>query len=252
MLNVPHHRRVFITDGKQQAYRIFDFMQNKNEGSIYVSSPEFSKIKFVEIPLDPNNPYISLIDSPGEGKISFHKSGIVSIRNYEETKSRKLIIAGNYLLNLEKNIAGIRHLFTVFMSKPIDLPKSPALNRKSDYVLNSAEDLSPCVMIFFAIPRTQEIKGIRFTSSMHMDNFKDLPKGVGIIELPYHLIAWYTYNTTYMESWPDNSFICYRDGHIVPAFFGSEKGLAIKLCETDYKLIDEGVNINISFSTSDT
>jgi hypothetical protein len=251
MPHVPHHRRIFITDGKR-SYRIFDFIQNKNEGSIYVSSPEFSKIKFVDIPLDPNNPYISLVDSPGDGKISFHKSGIVSIRNYEDTKSRKLIIEGNYLLNLEKSIAGLRHLFTIFLSKPMDLPQSPAHNRKSDYVITSSEELSPCVMIFFAIPRTEELRSVQFTSSMHMDNFKDLPKGMGVIELPYHLIGWYTYNTTYMANWPNSPLVCYRDGYTVPAFLGSEKGLAIKLCETDYKLIEGEVNINISFTGADT
>ena len=107
-------------------------------------------------------------------------------------------------------------------------------------------------MIFFAVPRTQELKGVEFTTSMHMDNFKDLPKGMGVIELPYHLIAWYTYNTTHMDGWPNNPFVCYRDGHTVPAFLGSEKGLTIKLCETDYKIIDGVVTINILFSSEDS
>ncbi len=248
MTHEHHKRRVFITDGNEN-YQIFDFIQNKNDGSIYVSSPNFSAIKWLAVLMDQGRPFISVIDSPGEGKLSLHASGVVSIRNYTDIKNRKLIIQGNYLLKLEKNEAGARHLFTIFMAEPKHLPTSPALNRKSDYLINSSKQLSPLAIIFFAIPRIPNLK-VGFHYSFHIDDLESVPPegGLGTIELPYHSIMWFVYKTKHMNKWPKHPIVCYYDGYTVPTFIGTGDGeFRIELYNPSYKLTENELSIDLAF-----
>ncbi len=249
MVHEHHKRRVFITDGSEN-YQIFDFIQNKNEGSIYVSSPNFSEIKWIGVSI--NNQGIAnleITDSPGDGKLSLHASGIVSIRNYTEIKSRKLIIKGNYLLNLEKTEAGVRHLFTIFMAQPKHVPASPALNRKSDYLINSSKQLSPLVFIFFAVPRIPNLT-VGIHASINMDDLESVPpdNGMGLIELPYHSIMWFAYKTKHMNKWPKHPIVSYTDGYTVPTFIGTGEGeFRMELYNPSYKLTENELTINLAF-----
>ncbi len=248
MVHEHHKRRVFITDGSEN-YQIFDFIQNKNEGSIYVSSPNFSEIKLLAISTDQGKPQISIIDSPGDGKLSLHASGMVSIRNYTDIKSRKLVVFGNYLLNLEKNVAGVRHLFTIYIAQPKHTPASPALNRKSDYLINSSKELSPLAIIFFAVPRILNLT-VGIQAGFNIDDLDSIPPdgGMGIIELPYHSIMWFAYKTKYMNKWPKHPIVCYYDGYTVPTFIGTGEGeFRMELYNPTYKLTENELTINLAF-----
>ena len=119
-------RRIFFTDGVEH-YQIFTFEQNKNDQSIYVSTPTFSKSKW----LIRKASHVSIVNSPGEGKLSLHASGQSHVRANDA-----FIIQGHYLVSPNKNLAGVRQLFSIFMDKPELLPPSPVFNRRSDCSIN--------------------------------------------------------------------------------------------------------------------
>jgi hypothetical protein len=219
-------RRMFIMDSGKH-YKIFDFTQDKKEGSIYISSPNFTKIKWLAISADSNSKLtLSTEDSPGDGKLSIHSSGRAGFRAHNAPHDHKLVINGNYLLDLEKGKAGIRHLFTVFMAEPKELPISPAFNRKSDYSLDNSGRPGPFVMIFFAIPRIS-ILTVSFHFSFDIDDLDNIPPegGLGFMDLAFHSVCWFAYKTKHMNKWPKYPHICYYDGFKVPMFIGTSEGM---------------------------
>jgi hypothetical protein len=206
-------RRLFLSDGKN-FYQILSFTQNRNDASIYISSPDFSKIKWLCVSAENGYPELTVTDSPGDGKLSVHGSGMTKITpNFQ-----KLVVHGNYLLDSNKQALGVRYLFTIQLTKPLFLPPSPAFNRVSDFVITS-NNLAPMVIIFFAIPRIGDLE-VNFQVSFNMDDLESIPpdSGGGSFELISHCVFWFAYRTKHMDDWPPNPYICYYDGHIVPVF----------------------------------
>lgn len=106
-------RRLFLSDG-ENFYHVLSFTQSRADSSIYVSSPDFTRIKWLNISNKSGNPELIVIDSPEDGKLSVHGSGMTKIT----PNIHDLVLHGNYLLDKTKNAAGVRHLFTIQLAKP--------------------------------------------------------------------------------------------------------------------------------------
>ena len=209
-------RRLFLSTD-ENCFQLFSFTQDRADASIYVSSPDFAKVKWLNMSLKDGSPQFTITDSPGDGKLSVHGSGMTKITPNEH----KLVVHGNYLLDSIKQAAGARHLFTVQLAEPKFLPVSPALNRTSDYVINT-KHFAPIVVIFFAIPRVRKLT-VNFQVSFHVDDLESIPpeSGMGSFELLLHNVFWFAYRTKHMDEWPQNPHVCYHDGHMVPVLIGT-------------------------------
>lgn len=188
------NRRIFITSGNEY-YQILDFAQNKADGSIYVSSPDFSEIKWLYVSQDKGIGRLSIVDSPGEGKLSLHGSGMVATRAHDNPRGHALVIHGNYLLSLPKQKAGVRHLFTTLITEPKHLPTSPAFNRASDIAFKTNQ-LKPYVLIFWAVPAIRRLT-VNIMASFNADDLESIPpeSGFGSFSLVYHSVVWFGYRT---------------------------------------------------------
>lgn len=225
-------RRLFIHDGENY-YQILSFTQSKSDASIYVSSPEFSKIKWLSTSISNEALQVKITDTPGDGKLSLHGSGMTKIT----PNIHELVVHGNYLLDIDKQALGVRHLFTIQLAKPSFLPSSPALNRDSDLVI-STKKLSPSVIVFFAIPRVSNLT-VNFKVSFDIDDLDSIPPegGYGCFELLTHNIFWYAYRTKRMDEWAPNPYICYYDGNIVPIMIGTgDREMRIEFRTPNYKI----------------
>jgi hypothetical protein len=220
----PTKRRIFIR-AKDRVFQIFSFAQAP-DGSIYCSSPDFSDAKWLSVEITENGPQVISTEVIGQGKISFHGSGMVAVRPNDDLKGHRLIIKGNHLLNKNEGKIGARHLFTVFMKEPQYNPEASHLfNRESDYCLETKEELKPLVLVFFAVP--QQGITINFQFNLHMDDMVNIPNdvlGLHGFGLRYHDVFWFAYRTKHMEKWPKHAHVCYLDGFIFPIFIGTGPG----------------------------
>jgi len=192
------------------------------------------------------------LKSEGDGKLNIHGCGIATFRSHDRPKNHSLIINGNRLFDKEKKTAGARHLFTTFMNKPTFIPNSPALNRKSDYPIQTNEELSPYVIMFFAIPQSQTGFKINFEFSLSIDEMNNIPGdmlGGNLFSLRYHDLFWFAYRTKNMTNWPKNKLVCYDDGFKVPVFVGLEdQQYRLEYRNPKYSLIGDQFTINCSIS----
>jgi len=217
-------RRIFIRS-KDRVCQLFSFEQTL-DGSIYCASPDFPDAHWVTIEKCDDQILLMTTESLGQGKISFHGTGMVAIRPNDNPKDHKHIVKGNYLIDLSKGMAGMRHLFTVFLKEPqYDPSNSPLFNRKSDYCLEANEELKPLVLLFFAIPK-QGIE-VDFQFCLHVEDMGNIPGdilGLHGFGLRYHDIFWFAYRTKHMVKWPKQSQISYHDGFTFPVFIGTGIG----------------------------
>lgn len=243
-------RRVFITAGAE-VYKILDFTQNKTDGSIYASSPDFSEIQWLHVTKDKHIGRLSVVDSPGEGKLSLHGSGMAATRAHNDPRGHTLVVHGNYLLNLPKQKIGVRHLFTTFMTEPSHVPASPAFNRESDVVFK-VDQLKPYVLIFWAIPAIRHLT-INVTASFHVDDLESIPpeSGFGGFSLVHHSIVWFGYRTKHMHKWPKQTRVCYYDGHGVPILVGTNEGeCRLEIRSPIYELSQDKLALKLDFSAN--
>jgi hypothetical protein len=234
-------RRLFISDGDNH-YQVLSFTQSRTDASIYVSSPDFSKVKWLSVSEENDNLKLTVTDSPGDGKLSLHGSGMTKITpNIPE-----LVVHGNYLLDSNKQDLRARHLFTIQLAKPSFLPASSAFNRESDFVI-STKKLSPIIIIFFAIPRVSNLT-VNFQVGFSLDDVETIPPegGGGSFELLLHNVFWFAYRTKYMDDWPSNPHICYYDGHIVPVLIGvGERKFRAEFRAPIYQISDGELSIEM-------
>jgi hypothetical protein len=220
----PSSRRIFIKT-KDKVRQIFSFAQN-SDGSIYCSSPEFSDAKWLTLQITNSEVRAIETEAIGSGKVSFHGSGMVAVRPNDDARGHRLIVKGHHLLNKEEGLAGVRHLFTIFMKEPGYEPETSHLyNRKSDYCIEANEDLKPAVMIFFAFPQ----KGIKlsFRFNFHDDDLVNVEKdvlGLHRFGLRYHDVFWFAYRTKHMDKWRKYAHVFYHDGFTFPFFIGTGPG----------------------------
>jgi hypothetical protein len=240
-------KRRLLIGNRHLHYQLFKFAQGKTDGSIYITCPRFSETKWIVLSEEQGKLIATAVDSPGDGHISVHGSGRSSIRSNSDVNDRKLIIAGNYLLNLPKSMAGVRHLFTALLAEPSEAPVNA---RTSDYVIGSSKPLSPMALVFFAVPRASSVRRIRIGAIFHVDDLESTPpeSGFGAIELVHHTVAWFAYKTKYMRAWPNAPHICFYDGFHVPAFMGRKhEAYEFILISPKYETTNEGLKISLSF-----
>jgi hypothetical protein len=222
--SIIESRRVFINKGEDY-YQLFSFTQDK-DGSIYCSMPEFPEIQWMQLLVKDNLIQMQIVvPLEDKGKLSFHGSGMVAYRAHKDPKGHQLIVHGHHLK--EKNntsVFGVRHLLSCFFQEPNFIPlQSPALNRKTDYLLKSSIELKPFVMLLFAVPGKPNLQ-VRIDASFHVDDI-DIPPDVsfGNFDLRYHNIVWVIYRTKNMERWPTTTHAMYFDGFRVPMFIGQSQ-----------------------------
>ncbi|MEN6572632.1 MAG: hypothetical protein ABFD24_12410 [Anaerolineaceae bacterium] len=219
-----NRRRIFIR-AKDKVCQIFSFKQSA-DGSIYCSSSDFDDANWFSAVLTEIGPQLVTTEPVGEGKISFHGSGMVAIRPNDDPKGHRLIIKGNNLFNKMEEKVGIRHLFTIFSKEPKYQPtSSPIFNRDGDYCIEANEELKPFVLVFFAAPQGLSIS---FQFNLHMDDMINIPNdflGLNGFSLRYHDILWFAYRTNHMEKWPKQAQVVYHDGYSFPIFIGTGLGI---------------------------
>lgn len=223
-MNQPSQRRIFIKKDNKY-FQLFSFSQGK-DGSIYCSSPDFQETKWVTYIIKRDGPKLVIADSPGPGKLSIHGTGMTKIRAHDKPVGHTLIIKGNYLLNLEKNQIGIRHLFTAFLRQLKYLPNTPAFSRKSDYSIIGGT-IKPFVIIFYAVPQHKEGMKVQFSINFQIDEMENIPNdvlGMNGFGLRYHDVFWFAYRTKNMDKWPKHTYICYDNGYTFPIFIGTGIG----------------------------
>ena len=233
-------RRVFLSDGNTH-YQILSFTQNRSDSSIYISSPDFSIVKWLNITKTNTSTNFTITDSSGSGKLSVHGSGVLKIT----PNIQNLRFKGNFLIDPTKNVAGIRHLLTIQLAKPNYLPSSPCNNRKGDYKIIS-QRFNPLIIIFIAIPRVKRIL-VYHQVKFNNDDLPSLPPevGHGYIDLILHSVFWFAYRTKYMDEWPNNPYICYHDGYFIPMIFGTgDKEFRIEYRNPIYELFENKLTIS--------
>jgi hypothetical protein len=244
----PSDRRLLLKcEGK--SYKLLSLTQ-RNDGSIYIGFPYFRNIKWMGIDKGPEAPTVSMVDSTvEEGKLSFHASGVAGFRSHEVPGDHKLRVRGNYLYNHHNSTAGVRHLVSVFMEQPIELP--PVFpERNSDFWIHNAKPLKPFVLILFAIPRAANVQSVDFQPSFHIDEIETVPPdmGAGLFDLKFHSILWFIYRTKFMNRWPRQSYVSYYDGFTVPMYIGKSENetsgeLRFELNVPTYEMVDSELRI---------
>ncbi len=212
--------RFFLTEGAEH-WQLFTFVQNKNDASIYVGSPSFADIKWLTVGVHPAEP-LRILDSPGGGKLSLHGTGLTHVRAHDGTSEDGLVFSGNILMGAGN--LGVRHMFTVLISKPEHLPQSPAFNRKSDQSVHT-KALLPHVFIFWAVPATRKLT-VEVSASFNAEDLESVPpeSGWGTFGLALHSVVWFAYRTKHMQRWPRHPQVCFHDGYTVPMLIGTSEG----------------------------
>lgn len=212
-------RRVFVN----KRYHLFTVIQEK-DGSIYASWPDFENTKWIICKETSEGADFLASTSPGDGKFTVHGSGMAGYREHGGKYDKSILFHGNQLVNPDRTSLGLRHLFTAQIPQPHFMPpKSPFLNRKTDYNID-VSDFVPATVMLFAFPK-QSFK-LECTIQFHHDfiiwNTEGNPInyfGSHIIELDTHLIFWLAYTTKNMF-WPMYTTILYDNGFKIPLVLG--------------------------------
>lgn len=214
-------RRMFVGDAKCLGH-VFSFTQ-KSDGSIYVSTPSFRDTQFLSVGIDGR---ASVVNSPGDGKLSLHGSGTSHVRT-NDGSVKILKVEGAILADMRKGQLGLRHLFSASISEPKPSGVSPAHSRKSDYSI-AAKKLEPHIFVFWAIPKGF-IDRVRATVTLPG---RKVEVNWGGFEMLFHGLMWLAYRTESMNNWPPSTLICTLDGAHVPMLFpqfGENLGMVVRL-----------------------
>lgn len=217
--------RIFFAVG-DQAFQLFSFSQNPNDGSIYFSAPNFADIDWLMPSLgNAHTPILLSYKSGGAGKLSLHGSGVAHVRPHEALRRNEFIIRGNPLTASDGQTLGVRHLLTLLLPEPRHCPDSPAMARRGDCIIKSKQ-LHPYVIVFWAVPASRPLT-VTVSGSFHVDDLEELPLdgGWGGFNLKLHTVVWFAYRTKHMTRWPCNAQACYHDGHLVPLIIGISEGM---------------------------
>lgn len=216
--NKPNKTRIFITQNKEDYFKIFSFEQKK-DGSIYCGWPSFSDTKWISVTENSNELKLRISETPSNSsKLSLHGSGVVKFKQNDFATDENRI-KGSHLINFERSQIGARHLFTSFICEPTDLSPDSPFGKKSGDSPIYTHALKPFVLACFAIPQQATPLKIHFQPSFSIDLFEqDFSKDIGFgnFSLAYHDIFWFAYRTKNMDRWPKSTHIFYHDGFFCP------------------------------------
>ncbi|MEK7467016.1 MAG: hypothetical protein AAB074_06325 [Planctomycetota bacterium] len=239
-------RRIFVTDGASH-FQVCSLTQNKNDGSIYLSAPDFASVQWwLPAVGSDGKPALREVKSPWDGKLSLHGSGQTHVRPFSGEGDARLVVQGRALKDERNQTLGVRHMCTIMWSKPTHLPTSPAFSRASDYSV-SIKSLAPYVFVFWAIPATKKLQ-VTVNFGFHVDDLTGLPPegGFGGFGLALHAVVWFAYRTKHMERWPAGPLVSYFDGYFVPVFIGTSVGNArLELRKPEFTLDESKLLINV-------
>ena len=212
-------RRVLYALPEQEPTRLLSLDQ-RMDGSIYLSLPSFEDAVWVTIP-DPHD-RMWLKEVRGSEKLSFHGSGVSHIKAGKHGDA-EIRLKGSLLADLNKREAGVRHLLTLFPSAP-STAEAPVARRTSDVIITTAKAL-PFAFILWAVPSSTAIQ-VQITASFDVEDLESVPpdSGFGFIPLLHHAVVWFAYRTKGMCRWPQRAHACFHDGHCVPVFVGKAEG----------------------------
>ncbi len=206
-------KNIYLSDN-EQCVRLFKFIQNKNEGSIYVWIKNVEKAKWIITNFE-SEPYkITILDGPIDEKISLHRSGLAKIETYLAPR-----VSGIPLIDFLKSTIWARHLFSIIISEP-DFFNSENLSSKTNDEIISIPTFQPMSFVFFAIPKLN--KEISITGKIIFKKEELIDFNYGFFDLHFHGIFWFAYRTKLMERWLKFPHICCSNGNIIPLFMGGE------------------------------
>jgi hypothetical protein len=225
-------RRRFFMTADADHDQLLSFDQNRNDGSIYVSSPAFSTLKWLTLmaPTAVAAPVLAISDVPNSVKLSLHGSGLSHVRSSDPVVPT-VAVQGNCLKNDSAETLGVRHLFTMLPTEPTHLPSSPAFNRASDYGIR-VERMVPYVVVFWAVPAVKKLS-VKVAASFHVNDLESVPpeSGWGSFGLALHAVVWFAYRTRHLLRWPQVTHIAFHDGFLVPLLIGTAEGT----CRVEYR-----------------
>lgn len=235
-------RRLFFAAGAE-SFQLVSFSQAA-DASIYISAPGLGESKWLEV-VAGAPPSMRITALPNAGKLSIHGSGVshVGAADGGETELR---LVGNYLLNNAEQRAGVRHLLTMFPTKPTHLPGSIAGARQADCTVE-AQESKPYVLIFWAVPAITKLT-VNIGASFQADDLENVPpeSGFGAFALRIHTVVWFAYRTKHMSRWPAESHLCFHDGYHVPVLIGTGVGACrLELRSPKLHLFDNRLKITI-------
>lgn len=238
---------MFLCGPDRQGGQLCTITQNSANVDIYFSSPNFVDIDWLSIVESENNLELRTFGVDSDGKLSIHRSGIAHVRQHDNQQDKDYRIVGSELGSREGDSLGVRHLLTIYPAEPQHKPASGVGGRASDEVLNATE-WAPHALIFWAIPFTQDVSGLKVEGSFSVDDLHDGPPkmGFGMFALEKHIIFWIAYRTLHMDRWPRKSIACYLDGYHVPMFIGTGVGqYRLEIKQPNYRM--NGGVVEIAF-----
>ena len=239
-------RRIFFGTGEEN-FQIFSISQNPNDGSIYFSAPEFEDIQWLVPAIGENeNPVLLSYQASGPGKLSLHGSGVTHVRPFRSQSPNEFSIQGNELKSKTGEMLSVLHLLTIFPSEPSLKPNSPALARKTGWLMTTKQ-WHPYVVIFWAVP-IAAISKVEVGGSFQVEDLEEVPPngGWGCFNMSLHTIVWFAYRTKHMNKWPLNSQASYNNGYTVPVLIGTDVGkFRLEYRQPNYELNDTQLSIKI-------
>ena len=195
-------------------------LEQRLDGSIYLSFPKFDKAVWVNIP-DPHD-RMWLNEIACSEKLSLHGSGVAHIKNTTGGDA-ELRIKGSFLVDVSKREAGLRHVLTLFPASS-DVDNAQLSPRIRDVTI-STESARPLALVLWAVPNFLPLT-VEVRVSFQAADLQSIPPdyGFGYIQLLHHSIVWFAYRTNGMERWPQRPHACFQDGYRVPIFIGTTEG----------------------------
>lgn len=233
-----------MQDSENVYYQLFSLSQNKNDGSIYLGSTDFTNFEWLGFEIKNGSLETIKFSQDNDGHLTFHGSGQAHVK--DEDEPYKLPVNGNQLLNIKGNEIGFRHLFTFFPKQLTQVSYQQTSGRKTDQVIKSSKPLKPFVIVAFACPKGFDVE---MMISFNMDDLESVPGDIlgGLMfPLDHHNIWMTFYRTKNMNDWPKKNMLQYSDGLAVPMFIGKpERKIYVEFRLPSFNLEDNKLKVEL-------
>lgn len=206
-------KNIYLSDN-EKSVRLFKFIQNRNEGSIYAWIRNIEKTKWITSTFEQEPYKLTILDEPIDQKISIHRSGIVKIKTFLAPRAK-----GIPLIDFLTSTIFVRHLFSIIISEPKLINKKEIVNKANDEEI-FVQSFRPMTFVFFAIPKLENELTINGEINFRKEELIDY--SYGFFDLHFHGIFWFAYRTKQMDRWLKYPHIACSNGSIIPIFIGGE------------------------------